>query len=142
MPHISKKKLESDTAEILGDQLLTFLSVARSKADAHILAQELLTKTERVMIAKRLAIIVMLERGHSFSEAEKVLKVTPQTITRVWRARKEGKYSKIARYAREYTRHFKKENAFVDFLDNAIRLGDFRAPGHAIRKGLRKSLAG
>ena len=63
MTHISRKRIKKDVATELANQFLTFLSIARSKAEASVLANEILSQTERVMLASDFAIIVLLVRG-------------------------------------------------------------------------------
>lgn len=141
MPHVSKKRIKKDIALELANQFLTFLSLARTKKEARILANELLSQTERVMLAKRLAIVVLLVRGYSFTQIQEALGITRQTVIRVWKDMKLGKYNKIARYAREHTRHFKKET----FMEELIRIIHFGMPpraGHGRWKFLSKSLSG
>ena len=116
MTHISRKKIKKDVASELADQFLTFLSLARTKQDARILAQELLSQTERVMLAKRLAVVVLLVRGYTFEQIEETLGVTRQTVVRLWRETKDGRYEKIIRYARKHTRHFKHESFLAAFI--------------------------
>ena len=141
MPHVSRKKIKKEIATELADQFLTFLSLAQTKKEARILANELLSQTERVMLAKRLATVVLLIRGYSFTQIEDALGVTRQTVIRIWKAMKEGKYDKITRYAREHTKHFKQET----FMDELIRVIHFGMPPRAGKgrwKFLNKSLSG
>ncbi|MFA6519388.1 MAG: Trp family transcriptional regulator [Candidatus Paceibacterota bacterium] len=127
MPHISKKKIKKEVATELADQFLTFLALARTKSEARILANELLSQTERVMLAKRLAVVVLLVRGYSFTQVEDALGVSHQTVVRIWKDTKSGKYVKITRYAREHTGHFKRES----FLEELIRIIHFGMPPRA-----------
>lgn len=50
---------------------------------------ELLTPTEKIMLAKRLAIVLMLQKHFPFLAIERTLKVSPSTISRFWRASQE-----------------------------------------------------
>lgn len=141
MTHVSKKRLKKNVATELADQFLTFLALARTKGEARILANELLSQTERVMLAKRLATVVLLVRGYSFTQIGEALGITRQTVIRIWKDMKLGKYKKIARYAREHTKHFKKET----FMEELIRIIHFGMPPRAGRgrwKFLNKSLSG
>lgn len=132
MVYVSKKKVDPGVESVLADQLLSFIAAAQNKREAATLAGELLTESERTMLAKRLAIVVMLERGYSFQEIEKVLKVTPQTITRLWAQRKAGKFAKVCRYARTRTTHFKKRgDQFLQALETLLKLS---GPSKAIRR--------
>ncbi len=140
MPHVSRKKIKKEVATELADQFLTFLSLAHTKGEARILASELLPQTERVMLAKRLAGVVLLVRGYSFTQIEDALGITRQTVIRIWKDMKAGKYDKIIRYARDHTRHFKKES----FVDDLIRIIHFGMPPRAGKgrwKFLNKSLS-
>ncbi len=123
MAHISRKRLKKDAAAELSDQFLSFLALARTKQDARVLAHELLSQTERVMLAKRLAVVVLLVRGYTFDEIETTLGVTRQTVARLWRDTKAGRYAKIMRYARKHTDHFKKKESPLDSFIRALHLG-------------------
>lgn len=122
MSHISKKPIKKEVADALVDQLLTFLTTLYTKREARVLVRELLTQTERIMLAKRLAVIVLIERGYSFAQIEQLLRVTPQTVARIWKEKRTGRYTKIARYARSKTSHFKREGMW-DGLERVLRLG-------------------
>ncbi len=137
MTHVSKKKIKKDVAVELADQFLTFISIARTKGAARILAQELFSQTERVMLAKRLAVVTLLVRGYSFDQIEEALGITRQTTVRVWKAVKQGKFKHITRYARKHTRHFKQESA----IDAFIRILHMGMPPRAGKRwqGLDKS---
>jgi len=138
MTHVSKRRIKKDVAAELADQFLTFLSIARTKSAARTLAQELFSQTERVMLAKRLAVVVLLVRGYSFDQIEEALGITRQTTVRIWRAVKQGKFEHIRRYARQHTRHFKHESA-VEALIRILHMG---MPPRAGKRwqGLDKSL--
>ena len=64
------------------DRFQKALVSLRNKGESAKLVHELLTPTERVMIAKRVAIVYMLNKGHSIYEVEQVLKVSPSTVAR------------------------------------------------------------
>ncbi|MFQ5540974.1 MAG: Trp family transcriptional regulator [Candidatus Paceibacteria bacterium] len=117
MTNISKRKVNENIDKALTDQFLTFFTAARSKKDAAVLAGELFSETEQIMFAKRLAIVVMLERGYTFEEIQKTIKVSPDTVTRIWRERKKGRFAKIARYARDHTGHFQKGSQLLKTLE-------------------------
>ena len=55
----------------------------------------LLTKTEKVMLAKRLAIIYMLENGESWYRIQHTLKVSPSTVERLSHACDLGIYDAL-----------------------------------------------
>jgi uncharacterized protein YerC len=123
MPHVSKKRLKKKMATELADQFLTFLSNTRTKADARILARELLSQTERVMLAKRLSTIILLVRGYTFQQIGDSLGVTPQTVTRLWHSLNEEKYQKIVEYALARPSSPKQKESFMDAFIRAIHMG-------------------
>lgn len=88
MPHVSKNKLKKKTFLRIGTQLQEKIAKANSKSDINWFTEALLTPTEKIMMAKRLAIILMLEKGYPFWAIELTLKVTQQTIVRFWKKMK------------------------------------------------------
>lgn len=80
MTHVSKVHLERKTLERIRKNLLNILF---SKQGGKRILDVLLTPTERIMLAKRLALIVMIERGYSYYEIWKTLKVSTSTIKRM-----------------------------------------------------------
>ncbi len=77
----------------MSTNFIDIFSRSNLKRETSFLVNDLLTPTERIMLAKRLAIILMLENGYSFSAIERTLKVTRQTIVRFWKMAKLGKFS-------------------------------------------------
>ncbi len=81
MTHISKRKLKSGIGAKLDRNLSAFLSYGNSSRRAAVL-KEFLTTTERIMLGKRLLILVLLKRGASVYEIEKLLGISPSTVAR------------------------------------------------------------
>ena len=61
MPHISPKKLDIEVLKKLSDQLFKTLQKASDKRALKYLGSELFTHTEKIMLAKRLATILLLD---------------------------------------------------------------------------------
>ena len=97
MPHISRRKVKRKVYSKMESNLVDIFLSSRSKSEIAQLINTLLTPTERVMLAKRIAIILMLNNGYSFRAIEKSLKVTLQTVMRFWKMKKEGKFSNFAK---------------------------------------------
>lgn len=138
MVYVSKRKVDPGIESVLADQLLSFFASARTKRDAAALVGELFTESERIMFAKRLAVVVMLERGYTFEKIQHALKVTPQTVSRLWGERRQGRFQKICRYAKHYTVHFKSAGShFLQILEDWFSVsGSQRAMSRAARKHL------
>ena len=95
MPHVSKKQLDKETFEKIFRKLIAVLERAQNQKKLTPILDELLTETEKIMLAKRLAIVLMLSGNtpqHRISEA---LFVSPSTVTRISLGIEIGKYDLI-----------------------------------------------
>jgi uncharacterized protein YerC len=97
MPHVSQKNLKRKTLIGLSHELFTLIAELESGAEAKTLLNELLTETELIMIAKRLAILLMLKRGYSFYAIANTLHISPSTAERYWKATKRKSFDVIIR---------------------------------------------
>lgn len=95
MPHVSSKKLDKDLSEKLFKDLIEILNKSQGKKIFPELINELLTETEKQMLAKRIAIVVMLDSKvpqHAISE---ILKVSPSTVAIASLKVEIGKYKSV-----------------------------------------------
>lgn len=81
MPHVSRHKVDKEVFRSIHDRLIEVLAGFTERRDLSDLLDDLLTKTERTMIAKRLAIAVMLHKGYPFGVISRTLKVSEGTIS-------------------------------------------------------------
>jgi uncharacterized protein YerC len=93
MPHVSKHRVKKNIFKKIQLSLIDVFMVAGSKYDTARLIGDLLTPTEKIMLAKRIAIILMLNEGYSFKAIERTLKITPATVLRFWKMKKKGKFN-------------------------------------------------
>ena len=96
MPHVSKNKVKRKIFLAMSERLLEAVVKAASRQRGQSLIAELLTPTERVMLAKRLAMIVMIRRGYSFYRIAKTLKVSFSTVARFYARVQSGQYAYLA----------------------------------------------
>jgi len=83
MPKLSKVRInESDTNQYLRELRSSFL-LLESMDDIHHFLGDLMTHTERKMLAKRLQIAKLLLDGEDYDFIRERLKVTPGTIAQV-----------------------------------------------------------
>jgi uncharacterized protein YerC len=83
MPHVSRIKLDKKVEEKLINTLdLTLIKLTKEEEMKGFLTS-LLTPTERLMLAKRLAMVILLKRGMSESKIRNTLKVTRATVDRM-----------------------------------------------------------
>jgi Trp operon repressor len=80
MPHISKKKLEEEQVNDLFLQIVYVMDRAADRGKLEQALRELLTPTEKVMLAKRLAVVSMLSQDMSVFDIAESLSMSPSTI--------------------------------------------------------------
>lgn len=80
MPQVSKSPLSKEVNKKIIDGLWWLIAALNNQSDVDKFLGDLLTKTEKTMLAKRLAIALMLEKGRSYWEIRDVLKVSTSTI--------------------------------------------------------------
>lgn len=83
MPHVSQRRLKRETFRSMRESFTNLMAVPRNPRLTQLLLNDVLTMTERVMLAKRLAAIVMLCRGYSVYKIHMVLKLSPSTVARL-----------------------------------------------------------
>ena len=83
MPHISDKKLKDENFNKIYDQLIKVFDSSGTARKSDILLKEFLTETEKIMLAKRLAIVFMLYEGISNPYISHILLVSPSTVDRI-----------------------------------------------------------
>ena len=83
MPHISSKELDGQYFKNIYNQLISVFDTAGTKRKSDALLGELLTDTEKIMFAKRLAAVCMLYEGVSKSYISEILFLSPSTIDRI-----------------------------------------------------------
>jgi len=86
MPHVSRHPLAKDVYFEILDELFWLLTEIKNKEEMKTFLYDFFTKTERLMLAKRLAVALMLTQGYSYSTIRDLLKVSTATINRtsVW----------------------------------------------------------
>jgi uncharacterized protein YerC len=137
MTHVSKRKLSPETERKISDAFVRSLlstNISRGKARLH----SLLTTTEKIMLAKRLAVITMLEQGDSQYRIMKTLNVSVSTIGRLDRKRRRGDFDPLCRI-------FNRNLSFLDYLELFLGAGmpSIAGPRHqkrldALRSGRKK----
>src|SRR3989344_5572148 len=92
MPHVSRQPITEKAMRVILSEFTKFtLQLRYQKADIGFF-EEFFTKTERVMLAKRLAIIALLLKNVSPYSIHKTLKVSPSTVARLKRKLETRKF--------------------------------------------------
>lgn len=93
MVRISEHTVRKEILLQISEKLIEHVARVKTKKHARSFFLELFTETERIMLAKRFAILVLLEQGYSFSVIIQTLKVSQSTIARIVRDKKQGKFN-------------------------------------------------
>lgn len=83
MPHVSRIRLSKRAEKELLHTLDVILTKIVKEEDIDTFLMSLLTPTERLMIAKRLAITILLKEGISDTQIAETLHVTRVTVSRL-----------------------------------------------------------
>lgn len=103
MAFTSKKKLPADIVERLRRQLVELFSRQKTRKDITQIFDQLLTETERTMLAKRIVLILMLHNECSYYEIYKTLGVSTDTSARWNEALKNGELEAITKSLKNKT---------------------------------------
>lgn len=94
MSRVSRRWLEPKVAEKIYRLLVECVTDCTDQQAAGNFIDVLLTKTEKLMIGKRIAIALMLVKGHSPAEIDEKLKVSLTTVytVKAWLEEKGAEY--------------------------------------------------
>ena len=95
MVRLSEKQLKRDVLIRISELLISHVANIHTNPDAKKFLNEVLSPSEKIMLAKRFAIIVMLYRKQSYATIEKVLKVSPVTIAKIRQGMVKGEFNFI-----------------------------------------------
>ena len=82
MPHVSQRILDQRTKKKITDTLELVLGKC-NKIEINNFLFSLLSDTEKLMLAKRLAIVILLREGIDHSSIAETLSVTRETVSRM-----------------------------------------------------------
>jgi len=91
MPHISRHKVSGKVLATLEKELFSFLQDSGSKRKK--IFREILTHTERLMLTKRLALILLIGRGLPTHDISERLRMSPSTVARFGHAYERGDFT-------------------------------------------------
>ncbi len=83
MPQVSRRTLSRDTEKKLFAIFFKSLARLSNPTDIEKFLGDLLGPVEKTMLAKRLAIALLLARGYQYETIKDILKVSQETIARV-----------------------------------------------------------
>lgn len=91
MSQVSKYPVRKNVYERIFDIFLETFSKLKSKKEVSDFFDEFLTPTEKIMLAKRLAINILLAKDFGYREISEILRVSSTTISSVSDKYKYGK---------------------------------------------------
>ncbi|MBF8249592.1 MAG: TrpR-like protein YerC/YecD [Candidatus Levybacteria bacterium] len=115
MSQISNYPISKIIADRIFEIFLITITQLKDKTEADQFISDLLTPTEKIMIAKRLAIAFLLEKKYDYRSIQKLLRVSTGTITAVNLARNLGSNG----YKNVISKIIKKEN-LVNLFDKVL----------------------
>ena len=80
MAQISRRWIKPETEKTINQMIVSAIALCGSSSEAANFIDDLLTPTEKIMLAKRFAIAYLLLKGHSYGEIKDLLKVSTPTI--------------------------------------------------------------
>lgn len=83
MPQVSKNRVAKDVEKRMFEVFWESVSGLKNSSAVEEFFSELLTPTEKIMLAKRLSIAVLLLKGYDYRDISSILKVSYATISRV-----------------------------------------------------------
>lgn len=92
MPHISSKKLKKEQLQKLYNEFSLALEKSARKSWVKFFLNDFLTRTEKIMLAKRFAVIYLLSKDVPASYIAEALRMSPATIFRMSLKYDIGKY--------------------------------------------------
>jgi len=95
MPHVSSKKLKKEHLNKLYSEFGTALEKLAKKSWLKFFLNDFLTRTEKIMLAKRFAVIYLLSKDVPTSYIADALGMSPATIFRMSLKYDIGKYSSL-----------------------------------------------
>ena len=117
MPHISSKKLKKETLNKLYNQFGRAFEKSARNSQTKFFLVDLLTKTEKIMLAKRFAVIYLLSQEVPYSYIAESLNMSYTTVNKMGLKYDLGKYSSILKSTQ------KEKNDIWIILEKILRAG-------------------
>ncbi|MDA8597183.1 helix-turn-helix domain-containing protein [Candidatus Pacebacteria bacterium] len=119
MPHISKQRLNKKVADDLFNQLVLLVAPTDTAVARKVLG-DLLTATEKVMLAKRLAAILLISEGASMYAIATRLQLSTSTVKRMYTNENDAAYVDVLSVMQKKKLEQEK---FWNLIDSFVRLG-------------------
>jgi len=116
---VSRRLLDKDVSGEINSSFVSLISSLKNRSEVENFLTDFLTREEKLMLAKRLAVSLMLTRGYTVGTICEVLKVSKETIrsSRSWLETKGETYKRVLeklRKAQEANEFWKKVDKIID----------------------------
>lgn len=139
MAQVSRYPLSQLVYKRIFEILFNSIASVKSRNEVEEFFNDLLTPTERIVLAKRLAIALLLFKGYNYAAIRKTLHVSPPTIATVsvaLRYKGEGYRKIVSKLLRE--------EAIKDFLlevvDSFATIGSIGGKGSNVWRDVRRRI--
>lgn len=122
MPHVSKRKLNKETYNKLFNKFISVFKDAHKNNNFDSVLHELFTKTEKIMLTKRLIIILLLSKKIPQHRIVDILHVSPSTVAKMSLNLEIGKYDSILKSVS------KKNTGFLELIEFLLSGGGIMPP--------------
>ena len=138
MPQVSKYPLRKEVFERVFELLLKTIADSHTQKEATQLIDDLLTPTEKIMLAKRLSIAVLLAKNYSYKDIQEILRVSKPTIAFVNLYLKHGRGG-YRRFVEKVLKEEKMEGFWAKAADLTLSVGS-KGKGSGDWRYLRQEL--
>lgn len=96
MTQLSRYPVSKKVYDLIFDNFCWLIASLNKQQDVEIFIRDFLTKTEKLMLAKRIMIALLIEQGYSYDDIMQILKVSPSTIAKIQQLLESSQGYKIA----------------------------------------------
>lgn len=83
MTQVSRYPIVKEVEERIFEVLTQVIADLKNSSEINDFLEDFLSPVEKIMLAKRLSIAVLLAKGYDYRQIQKILRVTPPTIASV-----------------------------------------------------------
>ncbi|OGE06522.1 hypothetical protein A3I53_03090 [Candidatus Curtissbacteria bacterium RIFCSPLOWO2_02_FULL_40_13b] len=138
MSQVSKRVLTKQIENRLFQNFWELIADIKKPRDVQTFLEDFLSPTEKVMLAKRMAIVILLTKGYSHRSIASMLKVSTSTVTKFvlfLKIKSSGFQLLIQKYS--------KKQAFIEMVQELERyLYRLQPRQHFVEEGLIKAKLG
>jgi len=139
MPQVSNYPISKEVADRIFDVFIKTLVMVKNKNEADDFADDLFSPTEKIMLAKRIAIAFLLIKGYQYREIRTILKVSLTTIGSVSLSLKYGKGGYV-RIINRIAKEEKLEEFFKNITEKLLSVPAASGKGGAVWRYLNREV--